>query len=86
MPMQFNTAAEEVKKLTSSPTDSQKLELYALFKQATVGDCNTDRPTGLFDLAGKAKWDSWSGVKGKSQDEARSDYVAKVEELKKAYN
>ena len=29
----FLKAAEEVKKLTSSPTDQEKLEVYALFKQ-----------------------------------------------------
>ena len=27
------------------------------------GDCNTERP-GMFDLKGKAKWDSWNSKKG----------------------
>jgi len=31
-------------------------ELYALYKQATVGDVNTDRP-GFMDFKGRAKWD-----------------------------
>jgi len=30
-----------VKALTKRPTDEELLELYALFKQATVGDNNT---------------------------------------------
>ena len=34
------------------------LELYALFKQANVGDVNTARP-GMMDFKGKAKWDAW---------------------------
>ena len=35
------------------------LEVYALFKQGEFGDCNTERPTGWTDMAGKAKWDAW---------------------------
>lgn len=38
---QFNKAAEEVKELSSQPSDADLLELYSLYKQATVGDCNT---------------------------------------------
>ena len=44
--------------------DDEMLKLYGLYKQATVGDVNTDRP-GMLDFAGKAKWDAWSGNKGK---------------------
>ncbi|RCH91235.1 hypothetical protein CU097_013079, partial [Rhizopus azygosporus] len=46
----FNTAAEEVKKLSKSPSNDELLELYGLFKQATVGDNTTSKPT--FDLKG----------------------------------
>lgn len=35
---QFDKAAGDVKKLKSLPSDADLLELYALFKQATVGD------------------------------------------------
>lgn len=37
----FETAAENVKKLKSKPTDDELKELYGLYKQATVGDINT---------------------------------------------
>jgi hypothetical protein len=37
----FQQAAEDVKKLTKKPTDDEMLKVYGLFKQATVGDCNT---------------------------------------------
>ena len=38
----FDQAAKDVKdKLTSRPTNDELLEIYALFKQATVGDNNT---------------------------------------------
>lgn len=38
---QFEKAAEDVKNLKSTPSDNDLLELYGLYKQATVGDCNT---------------------------------------------
>ncbi|XP_077978434.1 acyl-CoA-binding protein-like [Glandiceps talaboti] len=81
----FDTAAAEVKDLKTRPTDEEMLEIYALFKQASVGDCNTDRP-GMLDFKGKAKWDAWNGKKGTSQADAEAQYIAKVEELKKKYN
>ena len=76
----FNKAAEEVKELSTQPSDVDLLELYSLFKQATVGDCNTPRP-GMLDFKGKAKWDAWDHKKGMSQDTAKQQYIQKVEEL-----
>eukprot|EP00795_Rhopilema_esculentum_P013974 gene13974-4937_t len=37
----FQKAAEEVKNLAARPTDAEMLETYGLYKQVTVGDCNT---------------------------------------------
>ncbi|XP_030285314.1 acyl-CoA-binding protein-like isoform X1 [Sparus aurata] len=59
----FDTAAAEVKQLKAKPTDEEMLQVYSLFKQATVGDVNTGRP-GMFDFTGKAKWDAWEKQKG----------------------
>lgn len=42
-----------------------------------------DRP-GAFDFKGKAKWDAWNAIKGKSQEEAEKEYIALVNELKEA--
>ncbi|XP_078703233.1 acyl-CoA-binding protein-like isoform X2 [Branchiostoma floridae x Branchiostoma belcheri] len=81
---EFEKAAEEVKTLKSTPTDEEMLEIYALFKQAKVGDVNTARP-GMLDFKGKAKWDAWEAKKGMSQEDARAKYIAKVEELKGKY-
>lgn len=36
-------------------TDDQKLRSYGLFKQATIGDVNTERP-GFFSPVDRAKW------------------------------
>jgi len=55
-------------------TNEQKLKFYALYKQATIGDVNTERP-GFFHLIEKAKWDAWKSVEGTSSDEAKEKYI-----------
>lgn len=48
----FDKAVQEAKDvIPDSIPGEDKLILYALFKQATVGDINTDRP-GIFDQKG----------------------------------
>jgi diazepam-binding inhibitor (GABA receptor modulator, acyl-CoA-binding protein) len=59
----FNLAVKAVNEFKSKPSNDELLKLYGLFKQSTVGNCNTDRP-GAFDFTGKAKWDSWKGFEG----------------------
>ncbi|KZS07345.1 Acyl-CoA-binding domain-containing protein 7 [Daphnia magna] len=81
----FNKAAEDIKALTARPTDDELKEIYALFKQATIGDVNVARP-GMLDFKGKAKWDSWESKKGMSSDAAKEAYVAKTEELLAKYS
>jgi len=76
----FTKAAADIKTLTTQPSNNDLLELYALYKQATVGDCNTDKP-GMFDMKGKAKWEAWNGKKGISQADAETQYIAKVKSL-----
>ncbi|KAF9940181.1 hypothetical protein BGZ75_004332 [Mortierella antarctica] len=77
---EFNAAAEKVKTLKKA-TPEEQLKLYGLYKQATLGDCNTTRPDGWLEMAPKAKWDSWNAKKGTSQEEAEKLYIAYVEEL-----
>lgn len=76
----FNSAATAIKELAAQPEDEDLLELYALFKQSTVGDCNTDRP-GMLDFKGKAKWDAWNSKKSMGQETAKEQYIAKVKAL-----
>ncbi|XGW22723.1 hypothetical protein V3C99_005162 [Haemonchus contortus] len=80
MTLSFDEAATKVKSLKTSPSNDQLLELYALFKQGTVGDVNTDKP-GMLDLKGKAKWSAWEGKKGMSKEDAKKAYVELVEKL-----
>ncbi|XP_036729171.1 acyl-CoA-binding protein-like [Balaenoptera musculus] len=81
---EFEKAAEEVKHLKTKPADDEMLFIYSRYKQATVGDINTEWP-GMLDLKGKAKWDAWNELKGTSREDAMKAYVDKVEELKKKY-
>jgi diazepam-binding inhibitor (GABA receptor modulator, acyl-CoA-binding protein) len=80
MTEKFQDAAERVKTLTSRPSNEQLLLLYALYKQATEGDVNGDKP-GMFDFKGVAKYAAWENLKGTSADEAMTQYIALVEDL-----
>ncbi|XP_011075184.1 acyl-CoA-binding protein [Sesamum indicum] len=77
---EFEEYAEKAKTLPENTTNENKLILYGLFKQATVGNVNTSRP-GIFNMRDRAKWDAWKTVEGKSQEEAMSDYITKVKQL-----
>lgn len=76
----FERAQADVKKLSDDPGNAAKLKLYALFKQASSGD-NTEKKPGFGDMVGRAKWDAWAAVKGKSNDEAMQEYIDYVKEL-----
>jgi diazepam-binding inhibitor (GABA receptor modulating acyl-CoA-binding protein) len=77
---QFEQSAEQVKNLNGSPENSELLELYGLYKQATVGDNNESAPWAV-QVAAKAKYDAWMGNKGMSQDDAKAKYVKVAEAL-----
>ena len=76
----FADAKSRVEKLTSRPSNDELLQLYGLYKQATVGDATGSRP-GMFDVKGRAKWDAWSTRKGLSKEAARTAYVALAAKL-----
>ncbi|XP_049866869.1 acyl-CoA-binding protein homolog [Pectinophora gossypiella] len=78
---QFDKAAADVKNLKSLPSDNDLLELYALFKQATVGDADPANKPGMLDLKGKAKYAAWEKKKGTSKEDAQKAYIAKAESL-----
>ena len=78
--VQFAAAAEDAKNLPQRPDNETMLQLYSLYKQATVGDVSGKRP-GFTDFVGRAKYDAWKKLKGTSSDEAKQAYIAKVNEL-----
>ena len=81
---QFESAVADSKKLARRPDDKTLLQLYALYKQATVGDVEGKRP-GFTDMAGRFKFDAWTKVKGMSTDDAMTAYVDLVATLKTKY-
>jgi len=78
---QFDAAVAASKQLPERPDNMSLLKIYALFKQASVGDVDGSRP-GFGDMVGRAKWDAWNGYKGLSNDEAMQQYVELIESLK----
>ncbi|OPJ76580.1 enoyl-CoA delta isomerase 2, mitochondrial isoform A [Patagioenas fasciata monilis] len=76
----FEKAQEQLKLLKKDPGNETKLKLYALFKQATEGPCNSPKP-GMLDFVKKAKWDAWNSLGNLSQDDAREKYTELVSGL-----
>ena len=77
----FDSACEKAKTLASKMSDVDKLTLYSLFKQATVGDCTTPEPSFL-DVVGKAKWAAWKERKGLPRGVAKKVYIEVVNQMK----
>jgi diazepam-binding inhibitor (GABA receptor modulator, acyl-CoA-binding protein) len=78
---QFEKAVADSKSLPEKPDNATLLKLYSLYKQASEGDASGKRP-GFTDMVGRAKWDAWNEIKGKSGDEAMQEYVDLIESLK----
>ena len=78
----FKSAAERVTKLSKRPPNDIMLQLYALYKQGNNGDVTGERP-GFADFEGRAKFDSWNKLQGKSMEDAKNEYIALVEQLEK---
>ena len=78
---QFEAAVANSKSLTERPDNGTLLKIYALYKQATVGD-NTEKKPGFTDMVGRAKWDAWNENKGKTNAAAMQEYVDLIESLK----
>lgn len=70
---QFEQAKNKLSSLKNDPGNEVKLQIYALFKQATQGPCNTPKP-GMLDFVNKVKWDAWKSLGSISQEEARQQY------------
>lgn len=78
----FDKALADSKLLPAKPDNNTLLQMYSLFKQGSVGDATGERP-GFTDFVGRAKFDAWAALKGKTQDEAKQAYIDLIESLKK---
>ena len=76
----FEAAVANSKNLSERPDNMTLLKLYALYKQASVGD-NLDKKPGFTDMVGRAKWDAWNLLKGTSSNDAMQQYIDLIESL-----
>jgi acyl-CoA-binding protein len=70
----FDAQVARMNDLAKKPAQSTQLDLYALYKQATVGDATGKRP-GMLDPVGRAKYDAWATRRGLSREDAMQAYV-----------
>ncbi len=76
----FEESVERVMHLSTEPSNEDKLKLYGLFKQSTVGDINIECPS-IFNVSGRAKWYAWNEQKTKTDVDAKAEYIALVDRL-----
>ncbi|KAF7695573.1 acyl-CoA-binding domain-containing protein 6 [Silurus meridionalis] len=77
---EFECAAERVRELVQTASRDELLYLYARYKQATVGKCNTPKP-GFFDFEGQRKWGAWKQLGDMSKEQAMQEYISSVHTL-----
>ncbi len=80
----FEDAKKRVMELTEKPGNDVLLELYALNKQATLGDAEThgEKPA-MFDFVAAAKFNAWNAKKGLGKEDAQQKYMDYVDGLLK---
>jgi diazepam-binding inhibitor (GABA receptor modulator, acyl-CoA-binding protein) len=77
---QFDQAVSQSKVLSERPDNASLLKLYALYKQATDGDVEDEKP-GSMDFVALAKWNARSELRGTGAEDAMRKYIALVESL-----
>ena len=76
----FEAAVANSKNLSERPDNLTLLKIYALYKQASVGD-NTEKKPSFSDMVGRAKWDAWTKLKGTEQAAAQQQYIDLITSL-----
>jgi diazepam-binding inhibitor (GABA receptor modulating acyl-CoA-binding protein) len=80
---EFDNAVDVIKqngKELDKLSNDEKLQLYAHYKQSTIGD-NLSKKPGSFDFKAKKKWEEWSKVKGMSKEDAQKKYVGLAKKI-----
>ncbi|VDN52466.1 unnamed protein product [Dracunculus medinensis] len=85
--LDFNIAAEEMRRLAKEPKEKEKLQLYGLYKQAVHGDIppKDDYPIPVNDEWETKKYDAWKAQRGKVREECEKEYVKLAERMIKKY-
>ena len=80
MSEEFESAVKRSKELPEKPSNDILLKIYSLYKQATEGDINIERPIG-FDFKALAKYNAWKELKGLEKTEAEKQYIELINSL-----
>lgn len=83
----FNSAVSFVRQPPSDTpipsTNEQKLQMYGLYKQATVGQCGQhggSQPWAV-QIEARAKWDAWNNVQDMCAETAREEYIKVLDSI-----
>ncbi|HMT03409.1 MAG TPA: acyl-CoA-binding protein [Burkholderiales bacterium] len=79
----FEEMLEKVRNATIdfSPSNAQKLKLYAFYKQATEGDVIGECPS-VVNIIERAKWQAWNAIKGMTKEKSMESYLKVFSENK----
>ena len=76
----FADARKKVEELYTRMDNKTIRQVYAYFKQATVGDISGKRPSAL-RFRDRVKFDAWASISGMTMDEAKTAYIDLVNNL-----
>lgn len=76
----FDRAAKHLQTLTAELSSKELLQFYGLYKQATIGPCDTPKPN-WYQTQAKYKWDAWKSLGDMSRNIAMDSYVRLLTEI-----
>ncbi|XP_015190369.1 PREDICTED: acyl-CoA-binding domain-containing protein 6 [Polistes dominula] len=76
----FDKAAKYVQTIASELDSEQLLNLYSLYKQATIGPCNIPKPN-WYQMQAKQKWVAWNSLGEMDQETAMNNYVCALAKI-----
>ena len=76
---EFKKAQDDVRTLTSKPTNEELLLLYGLYKQATLGNNTSSAP--FLNPKATAKWGAWTEQHDRNPKVCMRDYINLVHSL-----
>uniref|UniRef100_A0A914VXB8 ACB domain-containing protein n=1 Tax=Plectus sambesii TaxID=2011161 RepID=A0A914VXB8_9BILA len=60
--------------------DDDKVDMFGMYMQATVGDVNSPKPSSDHPIE-LSKWQSWNGRKGLTREEAQNAFISRANRL-----
>ncbi len=72
----FDSLVQQVRdaSIDFKPNNTQKLKLYAFYKQVTEGDVVGECPS-IINMVDRAKWQAWNAIKGMTKEKAMESYI-----------